>query len=191
MTKLNYFDALETLANLISEGISAADTLSGESGKRTFKAVKEDCDRIVFSLEEALFSDFITPLERDNIAEFAHSLYRVLERAGAVYCGAAADGIRVPLLLKRATDLNRRLWAQLTENIELLKRLKKPDSIPDLASFRRLAGEGQSLREEILCALKAGKLNSAFSAAAGATDDLRLEIVKCFDKLVEIMLNNI
>ncbi len=191
MTKLNYFDTLETLAKLISEGISAADAASGEGAKRTFKAVKEECDRLVFSLEEALFSDFITPIERDNIAEFAHSLYRVLERTGALYFGAFSDGIRPPALLKRAMDLNRRLCAGLTENIGLLKRLKKPDSVPDLASFRRLAGEARSLREEILCALKTGKLNSALSPAACAADELRLEIVRCFDKLVEIMLNNI
>ena len=79
MVKYNYFDALESLSECAYKATFAACSESSMNAKKTISEIRAKADDIILSLEKALFSDFLPPLERDDIAVYAHSLLSVVE----------------------------------------------------------------------------------------------------------------
>ena len=79
MPKFNYFEALEKLADLAVMAIGCA--CIDKAQKKPLSEIRFECDTTLYSLEESLFEEFLPPLERDNIAAYAHCLSRVVDSA--------------------------------------------------------------------------------------------------------------
>ena len=188
MGKYNYFEALEKLSEsalaAVKLACGGAPAVRGES----FSTIRKTCDRCVCELEDALFSDFLPPLERDNIAACAHALSRVVDGASELL----HQDVRLP-----ATALNEegricvRLAESLQGSVSQLKRIRKPNETPDVQGFRQLLAEGRAAHSSMLSKFHAGTLPRAYGQSVILTGRLRSELSRAFDELVEIMLNNI
>ena len=189
MVKHNYFDDLERL----SEIALSAVTLVCHSEKRKdtdgISELRRECDGIVCRTEDALFSDFIPPLERDGIAAISHGLSRIVDRASELLADPSAS----PQFMHRneEAEICVRLAAELRDSVYLLRRIKKPSDTPDLCGYRRLLSEGRAAHKRMLCAVRAGSVSRSHAEAVILTARLRTELSAVFDELVEIMLNNI
>ncbi|MBE6597043.1 MAG: hypothetical protein E7641_05170 [Ruminococcaceae bacterium] len=187
MKKNNYFDTLDILAANVKTAVKLAiqgsdDTLGelSELHKRSYT--------LTSSLDRLLFEDYLPPLERDNIAAYAHALVRVIDLA------SDKAALSRPNRQKNVTDeeaLCIELATQIKENTEMLRRLKKPADIPDIRKFRELLHKCRVYHSNELVSVASGRTPRALSEAILSVGRLRLELSCCFDKLLEIMLNNI
>ena len=186
MVKCNYFDKLEKLS-LLSESAVLIACSEGMRGDMT--EIRLSCDRLVCETEDALFSDFIPPMERDNIAAAAHTLSRVVDKAYELISDGAGNS---PAMNKNEeAKICIKLSEELSSHISLLKKIRKPGELPDLQGFRRLLCDGRSAHKRMVCRLRSGALPRSYAETVILTGRLRSELSLAFDEIVEIMLNNI
>ena len=188
MAKYPYFEALETLSALVLQAVQIACTDAFKKEKETLAHIRLSRDKSVCELEDALFCDFLPPLERDSIAATAHGLSRVIDCASDlalskmhISVSLANEEARICILLAE----------QLQQDIALLRTIRKPSEMPSLREFRSLLAEARTAHGIMLGRVASG----AFPRYAGETiilcGKLRGELSRAFDELVEIMLNNI
>ena len=196
MARPNYFDILEELSKNACEAVSiacgyptACDTKKGKGDKELLCELRGRCDKMICSLEGNLFSDFIPPLERDNIASLAHGFWRIINRA-AEHCNTAsqrqAGGVQ--------NDEERLcvvLCEKLSENTAMLRQIRRPEKTPSLTEFRATLREAGEAHGAYLSRISAGVVPRSCAMRAFSAARLRFEISRCFDVLVEVMLGNI
>ena len=189
MVKYHYFETLEQLGELASSAVSLACGSASLKEQSNLSTLRRSCDRLVCELEDALFSDFLPPLERDNIAACAHSLSRVVEQASELFC----HGLHSPIGTKQNEEgqICVRLATLLCESVALLPHIRRPDETPDVQGFRKLLGDGRNAHSSMLAKLHSGVLPRSAAQGIILTGRLRCELSHAFDELVEIMLNNI
>ena len=186
--KYHYFETLEQLCDSVVTVVSMA---CGEKAAdpKTVCELRRRCDRQICELEDALFSDFLPPLERDNIAACAHALSRVVDQAielignSATYSGAGKPTEEGAVCI--------RLAAALKSAVSMLRRIRKPNETPDIQGYRALLGEGRSAHTAMLQKLHTGMLPRSAAQKIILTGRLRAELSHSFDELVEVMLGNI
>ena len=186
MVKYRYFETLEQISELSEKAVQLACGALSASAHTEASDLRRSCDRLVCELEDALFLDFMPPLERNNLASCAHSLSRVID--------ASLD------LLSHTTPSTRpneegavciTLAQELTGTIAKLRHIHKPEEIPNLQGFRDLLGKGRAAHRTTLQRLRQGGIPKSSAEAVFATGRLRAELSHTFDEVVEIMLNNI
>ncbi|MBQ8140286.1 MAG: hypothetical protein IJ038_01135 [Clostridia bacterium] len=189
MAKYNYFEALEELA---AGACNAVRSVCGEGAsisKKEFTQIRSDCAKTLFSLENSLFSEFLPPLERDNIAAYAHCLSRLIDTAAEHFALSRALGGQ------RKKNEEEKICLELASEIKngtsMLRNLKKPGEIPDIQKFRSLLHSGIEAHNAELSKINSGVLPKTYAQSVLSAGRLRIDLSKCFDKLLEIMLNNI
>ncbi len=184
MAKYNYFEALEQLSDLAEQAVRLVCGPPIPDGAAKLSALRRASDRAICGLEDALFSDFLPPLERDSIAACAHALSRVMDRASELLCAPLR-----PTTEEGAVCI--KLAARLTQSVALLRRISKPKENPDRQGFRELAAQGRAAHGATLRSIHDGALPSSALRHAMLLGRLRTELSHAFDRLVEVMLNNI
>ena len=186
--KYHYFETLEQLCDSVVTVVSMA---CGEKAAdpKTVCELRRRCDRQICELEDALFSDFLPPLERENIAACAHCLSRVIDRAADL----ASSIVSMPSS-SRADEEQKiciRLCEVLHDDIALLKEIRKPSEMPSHRAFRALLAKGRSAHADALAKIGAGALPRSYANSIILCAKLRSELARSYDELLEIMLNNI
>ncbi len=187
MPKFNYFEALEELAEYAAMAVGCACV--DKAPKKPLCDIRRSCDQTLFSLEESLFEEFLPPLERDNIAAYAHCLSRVVDSAAEHIALCCLNGTS-----KRKTEEEKicyDLALAIKENTYILRTLKKSSELPNIEDFRaqtRLAFEAHS---KDLALIRSGSSPKSLAHNVISAGRIRIELSRCFDELLEIMLNNI
>lgn len=184
--KYSYFNDLEALSVLT---LSATSLACGKVKELNISDIRRECDRLVCKIEDTLFSDFLPPLERDGIAAVAHCLSRVVDRSSEILLEPYATSAF--MLNNEEADICVRLAEGLKDSIFMLRRIKKPSECPDICGYRRLLCEGRQSHKRMLAAVRRGDVSKCHREAIILTSRLRTELSEAFDKLVEVMLNNI
>lgn len=187
MSKYNYFEALETLAEYALEAVEYA--CLDKHSKKPLSELRSRCDKTLFSLEESLFSEFLPPLERDNIAAYAHCLSRVLDAAAEHFALCCLGGG-----LKLNTEEEKicyELAKIIFENTRILRNLKKSGDLPDIKEFRIQARKALEAHGSELTRINSGASHISRTHTVISAGRIRIELSRCFDELLEIMLNNI
>lgn len=186
MVKYNYFENLEKLSSL---SLSAVLLACKEGSRGDISEMRKTGDRLVCETEDALFSDFLPPLERDNIAASAHCLSRVIDKASELLSDTACS----PSFIRSNEEgkICIQLAEELHASISILKQIRKPDELPNTQGFRELLREGSLAHKRMLQKLHSGSIPRSCAEAIILTGRLRSELSRAFDELVEIMLNNI
>lgn len=189
MVKYNYFENLEKLSALSEASVKLACGTETTADRKSISELRRSCDRLICELEDALFADFLPPLERDNIAACAHGLSRVVDKAADLLGNTSFPSVGI-----KANEEGKiciRLAEELNATISMLRRIRKPDETPNIQGFRKLLCEGRTAHNTMLTRLHSGILPRSSAQAIIMTGRLRAELSHCFDELVEIMLNNI
>lgn len=183
MQKINYFEALEELFTSAQRVVF----LSLDNSRSRLSNSLKECEKIqqaatdsVCSLELALFAEFLPPLERNTIAETAHILLNVIEKSIRIMC----QKMQRPSNEKKQKNALyiKELSAILEQSIFMLKKIKKPNQVPDVTSFRKTLSElRKSMRQQ----------HKKQGSHLQLNYDLCEELSNCFDKIIEIMLCNI
>ena len=176
MAKFNYFDTIEALSDLMEQTVREVSEGQRASVRESRDERTDRVNKMICELESKLFSDFFPPLERADIAAFAHSLGRVTASAASIDRRVRFSSTEGEKCIKLAELIN--------QNAHILKKIRKADGIPNRDSFRSLAKivDGQKSK------------NTAYGKSAELrtpSEELIRELSSCFDRLVEIMLNNI
>ena len=185
MSKYDYFSALESLCSLSVRAIEMSCSRSCRPSESP-SALRRASDKIVCELEDTLFSDFLPPLERDSIAACAHSLSRVADEALELI-PSPSD----PPFKNEEGLLCLRLAESLFRTVSMLKRITKPNELPETEAFRHLLREGRDAHGNMLSALRTGTIPRSAAPAIIQTGRLRAELSEAFDRVVEVMLGNI
>ena len=183
MQKINYFEAIEELSVMCSRVIF----LSSENTRPHLSTALKECEKIqsdaterVCSLELSLFAEFLTPIERNTIAELCHIILHTIEKCIHIMC----QKIQRPQPEKKqksATEI-KELSKLIEESVFVLKKIKKPNQTPNISEFRKKLSEVRK-------ATRAPHKKQGFYA--NLTYELCEELSNFFDKLIEIMLCNI
>ena len=189
MVKYNYFKNLEVLSSLAEASVKLACGSFSPKENQEFPSLRRSSDRLICDLEDALFSDFLPPLERENIAACAHCLSRVIDQAADLRNHGAIGGLGGKVNEEGRICL--KLAHALTESIAMLPRIRKPNETPDTEGFRALLAEGRAAHTAMLSKVRSGTLPRSAAQTIILTGKLRAELSRAFDELVEIMLNNI
>ena len=184
MQKTDYFELLESLASLSHKSVRLAcgETASKESG-----GLRHEADRLLCDCERALFSDFLPPLERHSIAICAHALSGVLRKAQALQSASPLPGTGNRDSYTCCLVLSQ----QLTEEIPLLRTVRKPRATPNVEGFRQKLLAANVCHEHMQKQLAVGTLPRTCSETVRNLIALRLALTAAFDTLVEVMLMNI
>ena len=184
--KYNYFDDLESLSSL---SLSAVSLACGRSTDTDLPELRRECDRLVCSIEDALFSDFLPPLERDGIAAVAHCLSRIIDRSAELM----SDSCSTASFMQKNEEAHVciKLASSLKDGIFMLRKIKKTSDCPDLCGYRALLCEGRQSHKRMLAALRKGEISKVHRETVILTSRLRIELSEAFDRTVEVMLNNI
>ncbi len=186
MVKYNYFEELEKISILTSSAVSLACLIDTEG---SISDIRKNCDALVCKTEDNLFSDFLPPLERDNIAAMAHSLSRVIDTAYELL--SVSSSMQGFMKSNDEGKICVQLAKELSENIALLRSIKRPDELPDIKGYRALLSEGRSAHKKMLSRIRSGSFPKSAAETVILTGKLRAELSRAFDELIEIMLNNI
>ena len=187
--KYDYFETLEQLSLHASDAVKLACTQTPKSDAQSISSIRKRADRLICELEDTLFSDFLPPLERETIAGCAHSLSRVVDQAAELFCHMTyASPIEKP---NEEGKICLELCEKMVASIALLRRIRKPDELPDIQGFRALLSEGRRAHGAMLSRIHSGILPKSAAQTVILTGRLRAEISRAFDELVEMMLNNI
>ena len=187
MVKYNYFKTLEELSTLVESAVNLSCGNSTQKERQEFPTLRKSSDRLICELEDALFSDFLPPLERENIAACAHALSRVMDQASELLHHGGFGGNKA----NEEGQICIQLAHILKESISMLRRIRKPNETPDTQGFRSLLREGRDAHTAMLGKLHSGVLPRSAAQMIILTGRLRAELSRAFDELVEIMLNNI
>lgn len=190
MPKLNYFDALERLSLLSSRAVFIACSPAKDSSHSEIVSLRHSADKTVCELEKALFADFMPPLERNSIAACAHSLERIMEKCAEILNYRSSKNFFGEKKNKEA-ELCIRLAQSIEENIFRLRRIKKPEETPDFIGFRKLLAEARSAHASLQKRVSSGLYPRSAQQTLNLIGRLRCELSRCFDDIIEIMLNNI
>lgn len=190
MPKLNYFDALERLSLLASRAVFIACSVQKPSSHGEMVGLRHSADKTVCELERSLFGDFMPPLERNSIAACAHSLERIMEKCAEILNYRYSKNFFSEKKNKEA-ELCIRLAQSIEENIFRLRRIKKPQELPDFIGFRKMLCEARAAHASMQKKLSSGTYPKSAQQAQNLIGKLRCELSRCFDDIVEIMLNNI
>lgn len=186
--KYNYFDALESLADCAYNATLTACSERHSNTKKSLLEIRDKRDETLLSLEKTLFADFLPPLERDDIAAYAHALSRVVDAALEHDAFRSGDKFTKKKISEEVICLD--IAKEIKENTATLKNFKKPSEIPNIQKLRQLLRSGSDMYTAELSRIAAGTSISAASSIHSAAR-LRGELARCFDCLLEIMLNNI
>jgi hypothetical protein len=187
MTKFNYFEALEVLADLAVMAVGCA--CIDHTPKKALSEIRYECDRTLYSLEESLFAEFLPPLERDNIAAYAHCLSRVVDSAAEHIALCCLNGTA-----KRKTQEEKicyELAQKIKENTYILRTLKKSGELPSIEDFRNQTRSAFEAHRKDLSLIRSGAVPKSLAHNVISAGRIRTELSRCFDELLEIMLNNI
>ena len=191
MAKFRYFEALEELSASVVRAvrICCARIGNAEKAKDELCSIRLAADKTVCALEDALFSDYLPPLERDSIAACAHCLSRVIDRASDL----CSFTLRLPSFARESDEprICIRLAECLHSDISLLRTIRKPSEMPSHREFRALLSKGRAAHSETMARVSTGAFPRNAASAAIMCGKLRAELSRSFDELVEIMLNNI
>ena len=190
MPKINYFDALERLSLLASRAVFLACSAQKASYHSELVGLRHSADKTLCELERALFGDFMPPLERNSIAACAHSLERIMEKCAEILNYRSTKGFFYEKKNKEA-ELCIRLAEAIEENIFRLRRIKKPSELPDFIGFRKTLCEARAAHANMQKRLSSGVYPKSAQQAQSLIGRLRCELSRCFDDIIEIMLNNI
>ncbi len=185
MGKFNYFEGLERLSSLSLSALM----LTVQGKEQELSPLRLEADTRVLNIEDALFTDFLPPLERDNIAAMAHALYRIIDSVSELISEPSAT----PAFMKENDELHVciELGKKLNEGVRLLRKIRAPKELPDISGFRRQLSLGRDAHKRMLCRVRSGTLPRSCGEAIILTARLRIELAEAYDKLVEIMLENI
>ena len=187
--KYDYFETLEQLSHLAHEAVRLACSYAPSGDAQSIASIRKRADRIICELEDTLFSDFLPPLERETIAGCAHSLSRVVDQASELLCHAAYAPL--PEKGNEEAAICLQLCEKMVASIAMLRKIRKPDEVPDVGGFRALLAEGRRAHGMMLSRVHSGILPKNAAQTIILTGRLRSEISRAFDELVEMMLNNI
>lgn len=176
MAKFNYFDTIETLSDHMELTVREVFDEKKNSTRVRSGEIEDNTSKMICELESKLFSDFFPPLERADIAAFAHSLGRVTSVAASID--------RRCRFLPSDAEICIKLAELINQNAHMLKKIRKADGIPNRDSFRALAKKADEQKSR-------GMTYSKSTENRSAVEELIRELSSCFDRLVEIMLNNI
>ena len=198
MAKNDYFEMLEALAENALEAVKIVcspnfEIIEKEREKRIFE-LKSSCEISVCEIESKLFSDFVPPLQRDNIALCAHNLSRVADRAYdifAYYLKKGGGQSRGALTGNESCAVCIKLAEKLLSSTKLLKTLRSPACKVDMTDFRKTLCEGRSASAREMQKVKSGVLPPSHAERIYGVERLRYELSSSFDCLIEVMLNNI
>jgi hypothetical protein len=188
MTKYDYFKALETLSHRALNAVKYACSENPRSFQKNLLNIRAEANDTLISLEKSLFEDFLPPLERDSIVAYAHSLKHITDVAGEHLSLCAA------LPSKRKSEeesLCISLASHINDSTLILRTLKKTLGLPDISGFREIAQNALAAHCSDIVKINSGALPTSCLNHINSTGRLRTELSKCFDKLIEIMLNNI
>lgn len=190
MVKLDYFGMLEELAAICANTVRLV--CNDRVEQNALLALRSDADRRIFALEDALFCEFIPPLERDNIAAYAHCLSRVVDKAVEYNSQICVIRRFCPTYPKNdEAKICVELAEKLLRNTSLLRSIKCSEITPEISEFREALRRGRDAHNALLSKLASGCLPKSCGQMIIVTARLRFELSRCFDELVEIMLNNI
>ena len=187
MPKFDYFEALEKLADLAVMAIGCA--CIENAPKKPLTEIRYDCDNTLYTLEESLFEEFLPPLERDNIAAYAHCLSRVVDSAAEHIALCCLNGTS-----KRKTEEEKicyELALKIKENTYILRTLKKTSELPEIEDFRSQTRTAFEAHSNDLSMIRSGAIPKSLAHNVISAGRMRIELSRCFDELLEIMLNNI
>ena len=190
MPKMNYFDSLERLGVLCNRAVFLACGSGRMSGAGELVTMRHSVDKIICDLEKTLFSDFMPPLERANIAACAHCLGRIMDKCAEILNYKSAKNFLGEKKNKEA-ELCIRLAQSIEENIFRLRRIKKPEELPDFLGFRKTIFEARTAHALLQRKLNSGVYPKNDIQTLTLIGQLRCELAHCFDDIIEIMLNNI
>lgn len=189
MPKINYYDHLERLACLSSRAVFIACRESGVSAERELRELRENADKLICSLDRRLFSDFMPPIDRAEISKCAHSLsdniddslelFEAYRQSGAIRCRK-----------NKEAEICLRLSEIIESSVASLRRLNRPDELPDLAGVRALLFDGGILHARLARKLSESSMRSC-SGYLSSLSQLRRGLGKSFDRIVEVMLSSI
>lgn len=185
MGKYRYFETLESLADRSEEAVVLSCSERSVADQRRLSALRPECDRLLCGLEDALFSDFLPPLERDSIAACAHCLSRIIDEATELSAHPLSPSSN------EEGKVCVRLSKLLNQSVHMLRRIKNPRELPDAHAFRSLLCEGRDAHRRMLDRLRTSSLSHSAAGAIIQTGRLRAELSRAFDETVEVMLNNI
>ena len=190
MAKINYFDSLDSLAQLCSRAVFIACSPAEASARCEMSELRKQAGTTLCVLEEALFCDFMPPLERNSIAACAHSILRVIDRCDDLLDYRASQRSAIGTKNKEA-ELCIRLTEYVQDGVSRLRRLKKPRERPDLVGFRKLISEAEIAHSALQRQIRTESAFRSTGRELMLTGRLRRELSHCFDKIVETMLCNI
>ena len=190
MPKINYFDSLERLGVLCNRAVFLACGSGRTSGNSELVTLRHSVDKIICELEKTLFCDFMPPLERANIAACAHSLGRITDKCAEIMNYRSTKNFFGEKKNKEA-ELCIRLAQSIEENIFRLRRIKKPEELPDFLGFRKMIFEARTAHALLQRKLNSGVYPKNAIHSLALIGQLRCELSHCFDDIIEIMLNNI
>ena len=186
MAKFDYFEALEYFSQELTIAVETACSHKEELTLGARGSKRATLDHKLCRMENALFCDFLPPLERDNIASFAHCLLHTWEVAGDH--GAIRRPQLPPTEEEKACI---RLAQELQQSTAILRRVRSPGEMPQLRGFRdRLRAASDAHRADME-RLNNGSLPRAAYQILLSAGKLRMELSHCFDQLIEVMLHNI
>ncbi len=192
MLRPDYFRILEELSALVHSAVCAACREGERMSRSALSNMRLEADRKICALEESLFIDFVPPLERDGIASYAHCLSHAIDRA-TEYHGEliALGGFHAKYGDNEEGAVCTELSERLCRATALLRKIKKSGKTPDVQGFREVLTRGREAHNKCLSHIGAGSLPRSYARAVLAAARLRRELSLCFDKLIEIMLDNI
>lgn len=190
MAKFNYYNALERLASLSSRAVFIACSAPRSSRDGELASVRLSADRAVCELERVLFSDFMPPLEREDIALCAHALLQIVDASCELSAARGQKSFIFDRKNKEA-DICIRLSQMIEESISKLRRLKYPSQLPDLVGFRKLLYDARIWHAGVQRKLNSGVYPRSAESYLSNLRMLCRTLGRSFDSIVEIMLSNI
>lgn len=190
MSRLNYYDALEQLSRLSSRAVFLAFGRCDARAKSELEELRAAADSQLCLLESKLFSEFMPPLDRADIAACAHSLSYNIDDAFELFCARASMHTQKYKKSKEA-EICLRLSDMIGSGVASLRRLKRPEELPDLVGARTLLFEARILHAKLCRKLNASDGTPGYGIYLNALARLRKGLGISFDRLVEVMLSNI
>ncbi len=192
MVRLDYFGTLEDISQMVSAATRLACKECRVTKEEALSEIRENVDKKICLVERTLVADFIPPLQRKDIAVYAHSLSRVMERATDCYHEGKNALLFCPSNIKNEEAcICVELCEQLARETKLLRALRRSGEMPDAEAFRNLLAQGREAHKKALSRINSGALPKSYVRFIITLGALRHELGECYDKLVEVMIDNV
>lgn len=189
MMKYDYFEALESMAICAVKAVESSCGERASSEKETFSHIRAEANKTLISLQKALFLDFLPPLGREDIASLAHVLSGITDAAHTHATLSSALGTS-----RRRSEEERiciTLAEELKSCVNMLRKLKKNDKLPELEKIRELLHSGAEAHSADIARIYSGSLPQKRLDVVLSAGRLRTAISHALDTLIEVMLSNI